>query len=197
MQGRRQTQRGIDGLTKAIRVVLELFGFETDAKQFSTHEIVESGGEQQRERPRIVGTNQPSREETLSFWIVFVSQLFSGFLFKGSFSFPFPFVSIGNHPIRVDSSRRRNVEKHHSRRAHCADEAHVRLASPWRCGCGGSRGWSYWVRVQTRTETKDGRRWCVEGRGGRDTDHVEDASVPRCTRVQESLVPSDNLARCA
>ena len=95
------------------------------------------------------------------------------------------------------STRRRNVETHPSRRAPRVDEAHVRWTAPWWLGCGGSRGWSYWVRAQMRRETMDGRRRCEEGRGGRITDHVEDASVPRCTRVQDSSVSSDDRARCA
>lgn len=113
--------------------------------------------------------------------------------FKGSFHVGFDWER--SNP--GGSRRRRNVETHPSRRAHRVDEAHARWTAPWRLGVGGSRGWPYWVRARMRRETTDGRRRCVEGRGGRSTDHVEDASVPRCTRVQDSSASSDNRARCA
>lgn len=51
---------------------------------------------------RLQGRHETSREETLSFGIVHISQLFFPFPFKSSFRVPFTWVSIGNVRTQVD-----------------------------------------------------------------------------------------------
>lgn len=146
---------------------------------------------------RVEGSHETSREETLSFGIVHISQLFFRVPFNDSFRFPFTWVSIGIVRTHVD----RLVDET-SRRI----PADARIASTKRTRGGRRHGGSELVdHVAGRTgyvPKCGGKRWTDGGDArkdvvGRITDHVEDASVPRCTRVQDSSVSSDNRARCA